>query len=63
MKRLMLRHAFKFVNNVVFLVGPQNMRSRRAVEKIGGVLAGTRPNETGRESVLYRITASTFNSA
>lgn len=62
MKRLMLGHAFKFVDSVVFLVGPQNMRSRRAVEKIGGVLAGTRPNETGRESVVYRITASAFSS-
>ena len=63
MKRLMLGHAFRFVDNVVFLVGPNNLRSRRAVEKIGGVLAGTRPNETGRESVVYRITAATFFSA
>jgi N-acetyltransferase len=63
MKRLMLNHAFQFVDNVVFLVGPQNVRSRRAVEKIGGVLVGTRPNETGRESVVYRITASAFRSA
>lgn len=60
MKRLMLAHAFKFVESVVFLVGPENMRSRRAVEKIGGVLDGTRPNEVGRDSVLYRITASAF---
>ena len=63
MKRLMLGHAFRFVDNVVFLVGPQNLRSRRAVEKIGGVLVGTRPNEAGRESVVYRITAATFFSA
>lgn len=63
MKRLMLEHAFKFVDNVVFLVGPQNMRSRRAVEKIGGVLVGLRPNAAGRESVVYRVTASTFFSA
>ena len=60
MKRLMLEHAFKFVDNVVFLVGPQNMRSRRAMEKIGGVLVGSRPNGAGRESVVYRVTASTF---
>ena len=63
MKRLMLEHAFKFVDNVVFLVGPQNMRSRRAMDKIGGVLVGSRPNGAGRESVVYRITASTFFSA
>lgn len=36
MKQMMLAHAFQFVNNVLFLVGPQNMRSQRAVEKIGG---------------------------
>lgn len=59
MKRLMLAHAFKFVKSVVFLVGPRNMRSRRAVEKIGGVADGTRPTEFG-DSVLYRITASAF---
>lgn len=60
MKRLMLAHAFGFVESVVFLVGPENMRSRRAVEKIGGVLDGSRPNAVGRDSVVYRITASAF---
>jgi RimJ/RimL family protein N-acetyltransferase len=60
MKRLMLGHAFRFVESVVFLVGPENLRSRRAVEKIGGVLDGSRPNAVGRDSVVYRITASTF---
>jgi RimJ/RimL family protein N-acetyltransferase len=60
MKRLMLRHALRFVDNVVFLVAPQNLRSQRAMEKIGGVRAGTRSDHSGRESVLYRITALTF---
>jgi RimJ/RimL family protein N-acetyltransferase len=55
MKRLMLQHAFRFVENVVFLIGPQNRRSRRAIEKIGGVFIGSRVNEVGRESVVYRI--------
>ena len=60
MKRLMLRHAFRFVNSVVFLVGPHNFRSQRAVEKIGGVRVGTRLDGSGRKSVLYRIEASAF---
>jgi len=60
MKRLMLRHAFQFVNSVIFLVGPRNFRSQRAVEKIGGVRAGTRLDGGGRESLVYRIEASTF---
>jgi RimJ/RimL family protein N-acetyltransferase len=60
MKQLMLRHAFRFVKSVIFLVGPHNFRSRRAVEKIGGVLAGSRLDASGRESLVYRIEASAF---
>lgn len=60
MKRLMLAHAFRFVDNVVFLIGPENWRSRKAVEKIGGVLIGMRTNTVGRESVVYRITKAAF---
>ncbi|HET7039798.1 MAG TPA: GNAT family N-acetyltransferase [Gemmatimonadales bacterium] len=60
MKRLMLRHAFGFVDRVVFLVGPRNLRSQRAVEKIGAVRAGSRTDGSGRESYVYRITAAEF---
>ncbi|HEX2799428.1 MAG TPA: GNAT family N-acetyltransferase, partial [Thermoanaerobaculia bacterium] len=56
-KQLMLRHAFRFVNSVIFLVGPQNVRSQRAMEKIGGVRVGSRLDGNGRESLVYRITA------
>jgi RimJ/RimL family protein N-acetyltransferase len=59
MKQLMLRHAFQFVNHVVFLIGPQNVRSQRAVEKIGGVRVGSRRDASGRESLVYQITAPT----
>jgi N-acetyltransferase len=55
MKRLMLDHAFRFVERVVFLVGPANHRSQRAMEKIGGVRAGMRSNGAGRESVMFVI--------
>ena len=58
MKQLMLRHAFRFVGSVVFLIGPGNLRSQKAVEKIGGVRVGSRPDSHGRESFVYRITAS-----
>ena len=57
MKRLMVRHALTFVTRVVFLVGLTNTRSQRAMEKIGGVRAGTRTNAVGRESVVFEITA------
>ncbi|KPK57276.1 MAG: acetyltransferase [Gemmatimonas sp. SG8_38_2] len=60
MKRLMLQHAFRFVDYVVFLVGPENVRSQRAVEKIGGVRTGSRFDGSGRDSYVYRIAASDF---
>ena len=62
LKRLMLRHAFRFVGCVLFLVGLRNVRSQRAVEKIGGVRVGIRPDAGGRESYVYQITAATFGS-
>lgn len=57
MKRLMLQHALRFVQSVIFLVGPQNFRAQRAVEKIGGVRIGSRVNGAGQDCVLFRITA------
>jgi RimJ/RimL family protein N-acetyltransferase len=58
MKELMLRHAFRFVRNVVFLVSSENHRSLRAIEKLGAVRVGSRRDASGRDSVLFRITAS-----
>jgi N-acetyltransferase len=60
MKTLMLRHAFRFVDSVVFVVGPQNLRSQKAMEKIGGVRAGSRPDGRDGENVVYQITAASF---
>lgn len=58
LKRLMLGHAFKFVESVVFLIGPTNIRSQKALEKIGGVMIGRR-DKTIRgetvENVVYQI--------
>jgi RimJ/RimL family protein N-acetyltransferase len=59
LKDLMLTHAFRFVRSVVFLVGPENLRSQRAVEKVGAVRSGLRRDAYGRESFVYRIDAST----
>lgn len=55
LKSLMLDHAFKFVDNVLFFIGPQNTRSRKAVEKIGATYIGTQ-DRFGSESVVYRLT-------
>jgi RimJ/RimL family protein N-acetyltransferase len=55
MKRLLLDHAFRFVESVTFVVGERNFRSQRAVEKIGGIREGTRNEPDGRVSVVFRI--------
>ncbi len=60
MKELMLRHAFGFVDRVVFTVAPENLRSQRAVEKIGGIRVGPHINAEGRDCVLFEITALRF---
>ena len=60
MKRLMLQHAFSRVSRVVFVIGRHNIRSQRAVEKIGAVFTGSRTEPDGRESYVYQITAAGF---
>lgn len=62
MKQLMLQHAFRFVNRVVFIIGPQNVRSQKAIEKLGAVRAGSRPDASGRDSYLYEITSACWIS-
>jgi N-acetyltransferase len=41
MKRLLLNHAFRFVESVVFFVGEDNVRSQKAIEKVGAIKVGT----------------------
>ena len=41
MKRLLMNHAFKFVESVVFFVGEDNVRSQKAMEKVGAIKSGT----------------------
>jgi N-acetyltransferase len=55
MKRLMLEHAFKFVNNVVFIIGIQNFRSQKAVEKLGAVRVGPAIDRGGAKNFVYRL--------
>jgi RimJ/RimL family protein N-acetyltransferase len=59
LKRLMLDHAFRFVDAVLFHVGATNLRSRRAMEKLGGELIGEAAiayyGEAANQNVIYRI--------
>jgi RimJ/RimL family protein N-acetyltransferase len=57
MKRLVLRHAFPEVHVVQFTVVECNLRSRRAVEKLGAELAGAENlPRWGQVHVIYRLT-------
>jgi len=64
-KRLMLEHAFRFVDTVVFWVGETNWRSQRAMEKIGGVRRRElRPRLLGGQThrhIVYEITKDRFD--
>jgi RimJ/RimL family protein N-acetyltransferase len=63
-KRLMLEHAFRHVDRVVFRVGADNVISRKAMGKIGGRLTGATyfEDRAGRpvEHVVYEITRESF---
>lgn len=63
LKRLMLDHAVRFVDQVVFVIGVTNFRSQKALEKIGGVRIGRRDKTDARgeivENFVYEITTST----
>jgi RimJ/RimL family protein N-acetyltransferase len=62
MKRLLLSHAFQFVENVVFFVGETNFRSQKAMEKIRatrqGLVTRTYGNHPPHLNVKYVIKKS-----
>jgi N-acetyltransferase len=55
MKQLMLAHAFRFVENVVFFVGENNIRSQKATEKIGAVKSGTAKKVYGNRPASLNV--------
>lgn len=60
MKRLMLKNAFTAVERVIFVIGAENKRSRRAVEKIGAVLSGSEAGDRGENKVIYVLTRDRY---
>ena len=54
---------FRAVDRVIFLIGAENYRSQRAVEKIGATPAGTRIDGYGRERLAFEITAAVFDGS
>ena len=64
MKYLMIEYALDFIENILFYIHEENIRSQKAVEKIGarritsleGKVLETRPNAT----VIYNITKNSW---
>jgi len=66
LKQLMLDHAFRFVDRVLFVVGDENFRSQKALEKIGASFlkkvqlpAG---DGTVKTNVVFVITAKSYRA-
>jgi len=62
LKHLMLKHAFQWVDTVWFHIGSQNIRSQRAVEKIGGTFSHKSIKQLTvgqQENYFYKIERAT----
>lgn len=55
LKRLMLEHAFRYVDSVTLVIGETNTRSRRAAEKIGATFDGWLRGDGATGKVVYRV--------
>ena len=59
LKTLMLDHAFRFADRVIFHVGAENLRSRKAMEKLGAVHIGEAAvsyyGEQSHRNVIYKM--------
>ena len=60
LKRLMLEHAFRFVDSVIFIIGAKNIRSQRAVAKLGAVLTNEAAEDRGENRLVFRLTKAAF---
>ncbi|MFZ5553677.1 MAG: GNAT family N-acetyltransferase [Bacteroidota bacterium] len=59
LKKLMLDHAFQYVENVIFHIGAVNIRSQKAIEKLGAVKISEQEiayfGEEEKLNFIYRI--------
>ena len=59
MKRLMIDHASYSIQGIVFTVHSLNMRSQKAVERLGARPMATEPDCQGRgENIVFRLEAT-----
>lgn len=59
LKELMLNYAFQFVDNVLFHIGANNIRSQKAIEKLGAIKVGQHDvayyGEPDKLNFIYKI--------
>ncbi len=60
MKSLMLQHAFRHVESVIFDVGAANLRSQKAVLKLGATRDSAATSAYGAQGVRYRLTRTAY---
>ena len=62
----MLDHAFNSMEHVVFYIGRDNLRSQKAVEKIGGILVSGFPHQNliknDSATLTYLISRETWKN-
>ena len=61
MKRLMLDHAFQSVDRVLFVIGPNNIRSQQAIQRVGGVPLGLQ-TVRGAENAVFEMTKAAWTT-
>jgi len=65
-KKLMLDHAFKYVDHVIFHIGAENIRSQKAIEKLGAKKTGEIEvayyGEPAKLNCVYQIDKSQWNT-
>jgi len=60
LKKLTVMHALQYVSTVEFLIGRDNIRSQRSVEKIGAEQVGERRKDDGSEMLVFTINRQTM---
>ncbi len=62
LKRLMLSHAFKFVDKVVFKIGADNFRSQEATKKLGALLVDAKTLATNDKNLIFELEKMKYNN-
>lgn len=66
LKALMIDHAFRFVDKIIFHVGVNNLRSQKAVEKLGAIKTGEGDmiyygDISGNRNFVYELNKAYWN--